>query len=128
MPSLNRVMLIGHLGKDPEMRTTQTGKAVANFSIATNEKYGETESTSWHKIVVWGKLAEVCGKYLGKGQAVYLEGRLQYRQWKDRDGASRESTEVVANHMVMLGAGKKQEGGQEQEEMGQEQNEDQVPF
>jgi len=107
MKSLNKVQLIGHLGKDVELRYTQSGTAVANFSLATNEKYkdGEEwkEKTEWHNIVVWGKLAEITGEYLKKGSKAYFEGRLQTRKWEDKDGNTRYSTEVVAQDMIMLG-------------------------
>ncbi|MBI2820788.1 MAG: single-stranded DNA-binding protein [Acidobacteria bacterium] len=114
MSSVNKVILVGRLGKDPEVRYTPSGAAVANFSVATDEtwkdKSGEKQQrTEWHNIVVWGKLAEICGQYLTKGKLVYLEGRLQTREWDDRDGNKRRTTEVVASDMVMLGS--KAEGG-----------------
>jgi len=105
--SVNKVILIGRLGKDPEMRFTPSGRAVTNFTMATNENWtdqsGERqERTDWHRIVVWGKLAENCAKLLSKGKQVYIEGRLQTRQWDDRDGNKRYTTEVVANQMQIL--------------------------
>ena len=105
--SVNKVILIGRLGKDPEMRFTPNGKAVTNFTMATNEvrsdQSGERqERTEWHRIVAWGKLAENCAKLLSKGKQVYIEGRLQTRQWDDRDGNKRYTTEVVANTMQLL--------------------------
>ena len=105
--SLNKVMLIGHLGKDPEMRFTPSGKAVTNFTMATNEVWldqsGEKqERTEWHRVVTWGKLAENCAKLLSKGKQVYIEGRIQTRQWDDKDGNKRYTTEVVANQMQLL--------------------------
>ena len=108
MGALNKVMLIGNLGANPEVRYTQGGKAVANFSIATNEKWTgkdgvAQEKTEWHKIVVWDKLAEICGKYLTKGKQVYIEGKLQTREW-EKDGVRHWSTEIVASQMVMLGS------------------------
>jgi len=108
MASLNKVMLIGNLGKDPEVRYTQSGTAVAGFSIATTEKFknkaGEWEDrTEWHNIVLWGRLAEISGEYLTKGKAVYIEGRLQTRKWQDREGVDRYTTEVVGDKMQMLG-------------------------
>jgi single-strand DNA-binding protein len=114
MSSVNKVILVGRLGKDPEVRYTPSGSAVANFSVATSENWkdkgGEKqERTEWHNIVVWGKLAEICGQYLNKGKLVYLEGRLQTREWDDRDGVKRKTTEIVASEMVMLGS--KGEGG-----------------
>jgi single-strand DNA-binding protein len=108
MASLNKVILIGNLGSDPEIRYTGTGSPVANFNIATNEtwtgKDGErNERTEWHRIVVWGKLAETASEYLKKGKQVYVEGRLQTRQWQDREGGKRQTTEVVASTVLMLG-------------------------
>lgn len=107
---LNRVMLIGNLGKDPEVSYTASGIAVAKFSVATNERWkdesGNTqERTEWHNIVVWGKLAEVCGQYLKKGSKVFLEGRLQTRSWDDKNsGTKKYMTEVIVQNMVMLDA------------------------
>jgi single-strand DNA-binding protein len=111
--SVNKVILIGRLGKDPEMRFTQGGRAVTSFSLATNENWtdqsGERqERTEWHRIVTWGKLAENCAKLLNKGKQVYIEGRLQTRSWDDRDGNKRYTTEIVANAMQILSA---MEGG-----------------
>jgi single-strand DNA-binding protein len=104
---VNKVILIGRLGKDPEMRFTPSGKAVTNFTLATNENWtdqsGERqERTEWHRIVTWGKLAENCAKLLSKGKQIYIEGRLQTRQWDDRDGNKRYTTEIVANQMQIL--------------------------
>jgi len=106
--SLNKVMLIGNLGKDPEIRFIPSGTAVANFSVATTESWtgkdgNKEEKTEWHKIVAWGKLAEIINQYLSKGERVYIEGRLQTREWEDRDGNKRWTTEIVANQMIMLG-------------------------
>ncbi len=106
--SLNKAMLIGRLGGDPEIRFTPGGQAVANFRVATSEswinKNGEREErTEWHRIVAWGKLAEIINQYLSKGRQVYLEGRIQTREWEDRDGNKRWTTEIVANQMIMLG-------------------------
>lgn len=108
MASLNKVMLIGNLGKDPEVRYTAAGTAVASFSMATTEKFkskaGEWEDrTEWHNVTVWGRLAEISGEYLSKGKPVYIEGRLQTRKWQDREGVDRYTTEVVAEKMQMLG-------------------------
>jgi single-strand DNA-binding protein len=115
MASLNKVMLIGNLGKDPEVRYTTSGTPVASFSIATTEKFknrnGEfEEKTEWHNITLWGKLAEIAGEYLHKGKSVYIEGRLQTRKWQDRDGRDRWTTEIVGDKMQMLG-GKGDGGG-----------------
>lgn len=114
MPSLNKVMLIGNLGSDPELRFTQGGTPVANFSIATNESWTSREGTreertEWHHIVVWGKTAELCSQFLSKGRSIYVEGRLQTRDWKDNDGNNRRSTEIVAQQVIFLG--NRAEGG-----------------
>jgi single-strand DNA-binding protein len=117
MASLNKVMLIGNLGKDPEVRYTTSGTAVASFSLATSERFksktGEWEErTEWHNVTLWGRLAEIAGEYLAKGKTVYIEGRLQTRKWQDRDGRDRYTTEVVADKMQMLG-GKGEGGGRQ---------------
>lgn len=109
MGSLNKVMLIGNLGRDPELRSTPGGTQVANFSLATTENYTDRggnrqERTEWHRVVLWGKLAEIAGQYLSKGRQVYIEGRLQTREWEDKQGQKRQTTEVVGTTMVMLGA------------------------
>ena len=108
MAGLNKVILIGNLGRDPELRYTANGQAVANFTLATTEswtnKSGEREQrTEWHRIVTWGRLAEICGEHLSKGKQVYVEGRLQTREWEDREGNKRKTTEVTANQVLMLG-------------------------
>ena len=105
--SLNKVLLIGHLGGDPEMRYTPSGDSVANFTLATNRVYkdktGAIQSkTEWHRIVVWRKLAETCKEYLKKGSHIYIEGYLTTRSWNDKDGNKKYITEVVANQMQML--------------------------
>ena len=103
---VNKVMLIGRLGKDPETRYTQDGKAVANFSLATEERWkdGETtkSKTEWHKVVAWTKLAEICSSYLKKGSLVYIEGKLETRKW-EKDGQTHYTTEIKAREMKMLG-------------------------
>ncbi|MEQ9496655.1 MAG: single-stranded DNA-binding protein [Deltaproteobacteria bacterium] len=114
MASLNKVMLIGNLGADPEVRYTANSTAVANFRIATtevwNDKSGERqEKTEWHRIVVWGRQAETCGEYLRKGRSVYVEGRIQTREWEDRDGNKRWTTEITADRVQFLGG--RGEGG-----------------
>ena len=108
MGSVNKVILIGNLGRDPEVRHTPSGAAVVNFSIATNEAWNNREGqreerTEWHRVVAFGKLAEICGQYLKRGKQVYIEGRLQTRQWEDREGIKRSTTEIVATNMTMLG-------------------------
>jgi len=105
--SVNKVILIGNLGKDPELRYTSSGVAVATFSLATNESWKDPEGnlqerTQWHNVVAWRKLAEICGEYLKKGGKVYIEGRLQYRNYDDKNGVKRSVTEVVMDEMVML--------------------------
>lgn len=113
MKSLNRVQLLGRLGGDPEVRSTQNGTNVANFNIATSEKYtkdGETqEKTQWHRVVAWGKLAEIGGEYLNKGSLVMVEGKLETRQYEDKEGATRYATEVIASDIFLLPNGNKGE-------------------
>jgi len=108
MGSLNKVILIGNLGKDPETKVTQNGKSVARFSIATTETWktqeGEKQQkTEWHQIVAWNKLAEIVGKYLRKGKQVMIEGRIQYREYTDNDNVKRNFTEIQCDNLVMLG-------------------------
>lgn len=104
---INKVILIGNLGADPEIRYTQSGLPVVNFRIATTERWKnqegqQQEQTEWHNIVAWRRLAEICGEYLSKGSRVYIEGKLQTRKWQDQNGNDRYSTEIVANEMKML--------------------------
>ena len=104
---VNKVILVGNLGQDPELRYTGSGTAVCNMRLATNESYKDSngelvEKTEWHSIVAWARLAEICGEYLKKGSQVYFEGSLQTRQWEDRDGNTRYTTEVKAREMMML--------------------------
>jgi single-strand DNA-binding protein len=106
--SVNKVILVGRLGRDPETRYTGGGQAVANFSVATDETYkdrnGERQKrTEWHKIVVWGKQAEIAQQYLKKGSLIFIEGRIQSREWQDKEGQKRTSFEIVANNFRMLG-------------------------
>ncbi|MFO8233490.1 MAG: single-stranded DNA-binding protein [Longimonas sp.] len=105
---VNKVVLVGRLGQDPELKYTNSGTAVCTFSVATNDSYtnrdGErVDTTEWHNIVVWGRLAEICNEYIDKGQQVYLEGQLQTRSWEDRDGNKKYRTEVKARDVVFLG-------------------------
>ena len=107
MSSINKVILIGNLGADPEQRSTQGGVAVTNFRVATSESFEDREGnkqerTEWTTVVAWGKLGELCGKYLARGRKVYVEGKLQTRKWQDRAGADRYSTEVVAREVLFL--------------------------
>jgi single-strand DNA-binding protein len=117
--SLNKAQLIGRLGKDPELRYTSNGMAVATFSIATNERFKPSDSdewqdrTEWHNIVAWGRQAEVAGEYLSKGGQVYIEGRLQTRSWEGQDGVKRYTTEIVARDLILLG-GRGDSGGYSQ--------------
>jgi single-strand DNA-binding protein len=116
MAGVNKVILIGNLGADPELRYTSGGSAVADLRLATTRKYTTKDGTSqedtqWHRIVVWGKQAENCKEYLSKGRQVYVEGRLQTRQWEDRDGNKRYTTEVVAVQVQFLGGGRGGGGG-----------------
>lgn len=104
---INKVILIGNLGADPEIRYTQEGTSVATFNIATTERWTDKsgqkqESTEWHRIVAWRRLAEICGEYLNKGSKVYIEGKLQTRKWQDQNGNDRYTTEIVAREMKML--------------------------
>jgi len=108
MASVNKVILIGNLGRDPELRYTQGGQAVANFTLATNENFpgknGERqERTEWHRIVAWARTAELCAQYLSKGRSVYIEGRLQTREWENREGQKQRTTEIVAQTVQFLG-------------------------
>ena len=111
---VNNCMFIGRLGREPESRFTQSGKTVANFSIACSEKRGGEEYTEWVNIVVWDKLGEICAQYLQKGSLVYISGRMQTRKWQDQSGTDRYTTEIVAREMKMLG-GKRDSGNQQQE-------------
>lgn len=107
--SVNKVILVGRLGQNPEIRYTPSGAAVTNFSVATNESWTDKsgqkqERTEWHRVVVWGKLAELCSQYLTKGRQAYVEGRLQTRQWQDKDGQTKYTTEIQAQTVQFLGA------------------------
>jgi single-strand DNA-binding protein len=109
MAGVNKVILIGNLGRDPELRYTQGGQAVANFTLATTEnwtnKTGEREErTEWHRIVAWGRTAELCAQYLAKGRTVYLEGRLQTREWENKEGQKQRTTEIHAQTVQFLGS------------------------
>jgi single-strand DNA-binding protein len=108
MASVNKVILLGNLGRDPEVRFTQGGTPVANFTMATTDRWSDPsgekkEKTEWHRIVVWGKQAEIAGEYLRKGRPVFIEGSLQTREWTDRDGNKRYTTEVRAQRLQLLG-------------------------
>jgi single-strand DNA-binding protein len=109
MAGVNKVILIGNLGRDPELRYTQSGQPVTNFTLATSENWTDKQSgerqerTEWHRIIVWGRTGEMCAKYLAKGRTVYVEGRLQTREWEDKDGNKRRTTEINAQTVQFLG-------------------------
>jgi single-strand DNA-binding protein len=109
MASLNKVMLIGNLGRDPEVRYTSGGTPVANVTLATTDRWNDQagekkERTEWHRLVIWGKQAEIAGEYLRKGRQIFVEGSLQTREWTDREGAKRQTTEIKVQHFTMLGS------------------------
>ena len=123
---MNSVTLIGRLGKDPELRSTQTGTPVCNFSLATTRKSGGKEETQWHNCVAWQKTAELCSQYLKKGRQVAIQGRIDYRTWEDKEGNKRTKTEIIAEHVEFLadGSGKRQEAAP----AAAEPVEDSIPF
>ncbi len=107
--SVNKVILLGRLGKDPELTYIPSGQSVAKFTMATNRSYKDKsgewkEETDWHNIVAWGKLGEICAQYLAKGRQAYVEGQIRTRSWEDREGKKRTTTEIIANEVVLLGA------------------------
>lgn len=114
MAGVNKVILIGNLGRDPELRYTQSGTAVANFTLATTESWnkkdggGKEERTEWHRIVAWGRTGELCAQYLAKGRTVYVEGRIQTREWENKEGQKQKTTEIVAQEVQFVGP---REGG-----------------
>ena len=138
MAGVNKVILIGNLGKDPEVRYLDSGVAVANFSLATTESYKNKEGervsqTEWHNIVLWRGLAEVAEKWLKKGSSVYIEGKIRSRKWEDKEGNARYTTEILADNMTMLGkkedsSAEKTETTPEQESIPQEEKGDDLPF
>ena len=157
MAGVNKAIIVGYLGSDPEIRYLQSGTAVANFSVATSETWNDKntgekkEKTEWHRIVAWGRLGEICGEYLHKGKQVYVEGSLYTEEWEDKDGVKRYTTKIKASNMTMLGGkgdggqqgGKKQEpakaryrkeeqetykGGKYQEPVGSGPESDDIPF
>ena len=121
---VNSCNFIGRLGRNPETRYTQSGKAVASFSIACSEKRGGEESTEWVNVVAWEKLAEIAGQYLTKGSLVFISGRMQTRKWQDKEGGTRYTTEIVAREMKMLDG---KEDGQQQKQQWQPQPQRMVP-
>jgi single-strand DNA-binding protein len=138
MAGVNKVILIGNIGKDPEVRYLDIGVAVANFSLATTESYKNKEGervsqTEWHNIVLWRGLAEVAEKWLKKGSSVYIEGKIRSRKWEDKEGNTRYTTEILADNMTMLGkkedsSAEKTETTPEQESIPQEEKGDDLPF
>lgn len=141
MSGVNRVIILGRLGQDPEIRYMQDGKAVANISVATSEEWkdkqtGEKQSkTEWHRIVIFGKLAEIAGEYLKKGSQAYFEGKLQTRKWQDQNGQDKYSTEIVANVMQMLGSAQgasqdrpQQQQAQQSQSQGFDDFDDDIPW
>jgi single-strand DNA-binding protein len=139
MASVNKVILIGNLGRDPEVRYTPSGTAVANFSLATTENWtnkdGEKQSrTEWHRVEAWGRLGEICGEYLSKGRQVYIEGSLQTDEWEDQEGNKRQTTKIKAWKMQMLGsrgpgdASVDMGSGNETGPRGKGPQEDDIPF
>jgi len=130
---LNKVMIIGHLGRDPEMRYTPSGRPVTTFSVATSRTWttndGERHSeTEWFNVVAWGSLAEICKQYLQKGQQVYVEGRLQTRKWEDTSGNKHLSVEIVANEMMMLGDHHDANHLNQEESFSSEETSDEFPY
>lgn len=127
--SLNRVILIGRLGKDPEVKNLANDKTVATFSVATDESYGDKKKTEWHRIVAWGKTAELAGKYLEKGREVCVEGRIQTREW-EKDGEKKYVTEIVADRVVFVGkpSEEKREEKSKQRDSAPADDGDDIPF
>jgi single-strand DNA-binding protein len=133
---LNKVMIIGHLGKDPEMRYTPSGRPVTTFTVAVSRSWNSADGerhteTEWFNVVAWGNLAEICKQYLAKGQQVYIEGRLQTRRWDDKEGQKHTSVEVVANEMMMLGERREANHGTEEQSAAEGEpaaTEDEFPF
>ena len=115
MSSVNKAILIGNIGKDPEVRYLPSGDQICNVTLATSEKYKDKasgeykENTEWHRVVFFGKLAEICGQYLQKGKKIYVEGRIRTNKWQDKDGSDRYTTEIIGSEMKMIG-GKQQDG------------------
>lgn len=116
MAGVNKIIILGNLGKDPEVRYTPNGMAVAKFSVATTERIKNEDKTEWHNVIAFARLAEICGEYLAKGRQVYIEGRLQTRSYEDRDGNKRYVTEIICNTLQMLG---KADGGNARNNNGQ---------
>ena len=133
MSGVNKVILVGNLGKDPEVRYLDSGVAVANFSLATTENYKNKEGervsqTEWHNIVLWRGLAEVAEKWLKKGSSVYIEGKIKTRKWEDKEGNTRYTTEILADNMTMLGGKPSSSEDRIEESSKPEETEDDLPF
>ncbi|MBU1145976.1 single-stranded DNA-binding protein [Patescibacteria group bacterium] len=130
--NLNKAMIIGNVTRDPEVKTTPSGQSVTSFSVATNRVWTNAqgqkqEAVEYHNIVAWGKLAEICGQYLNKGKKIYVEGRLQTRDWQGQDGVKRYKTEIVAENMIMLDRGGASAGGSAREPAVNQSIEEQGP-
>ena len=130
---LNKVLIIGRLGRDPEMRYTPSGRPVTTFSVATSRTWNTSEGgrrteTEWFNVVAWSNLAEICKQHLSKGRLVYIEGRLQTRHWEDQDGNKHSSTEIVANEMIMLDDRREGGSGGYEEDDEEVSEEDEFPF
>lgn len=134
MAGVNKVILLGRLGRDPELRTTASGQSVCNFSVATSEKWKDkdgtaNERTEWHNIVAWAKLAEICAEYLGKGREVYVEGKLQTSKYTDKEGVERYKTEVVAQTVQFVGGQQQDKAAAAAQTMGgRVVDDEQIPF
>lgn len=134
MASVNKVIILGRMGNDPDIRTTQSGNVIANISVATAEKWKDKqtgnmqERTEWHRVVFFSKLAEIAQQYLRKGSQVYIEGSLRTNKWQDKNGIDRYTTEIIARNLVMLGDGKKQQGqGASSQQSGNQQQNNTQP-
>lgn len=130
---LNKIMIIGHLGRDPEMRYTPSGRPVTTFTVATSRTWNTSDGerhaeTEWFNVVSWGNLAEICKQYLTKGQQVYIEGRLQTRHWDDTEGNKHTSVEIVASEMMILGDRRDSTQAQASETLESDEVEDEYPF
>ena len=133
MAGVNKVILVGNLGKDPEVRYLDSGVAVANFSLATTENYKNKEGervsqTEWHNVVLWRGLAEVAEKYLKKGSSIYIEGKIRTRKWEDKEGVTRYSTEILGDNMTMLGGKPAAENTNEAPAKSSDKQADDLPF
>jgi single-strand DNA-binding protein len=117
MSGVNKVIIVGRLGSDPEIKTVSSGQSVCRLSVATSENWTDREGqkqerTEWHRVVVWGKMAEICGQHLSKGRQVYLEGRIQTRSWEDQQGQKKYTSEIIANTVQFLGSNDRASTGQ----------------